>query len=289
MVFLLINIYLNIIKYEIFIGIYRNMQMQTQEERRKFILNQLALSGRVYVNELAEMTGVSIETARRDIQLLHDNGLLKKVHGGAVKTKTIFQAAFSERLADKTLEKSAIGQKATELIHNGDSIFIDCGSTTCAFASCLAVFYDLTVITNSPLIAHTVWECNSNLRIYMIGGQYSGSNHQNLGSRVISQISQFKADIAFIGASGVSISGGITAAYLEEAEIAIAMLKHSNKAVVLADNNKINKVALCQISSIYSVANIITNDLDNKSLLPFKEKGINITSINTRNIHENLK
>lgn len=263
--------------------------MQSQEERRKFILNQLALSGRVYINELAEMTGVSIETARRDIQLLHDNGLLKKVHGGAVKTKTIFQAAFSERLADKTLEKSSIGQRATDFIHNGDSIFIDCGSTTCAFASCLASFSDLTVITNSPLIAQTVWESNNNIRIYMIGGQYSGRNYQNLGSRVISQISQFKADIAFIGASGVSLSEGITAAYLEEAEIAIAMLKHSNRTIVLADNNKINKIALCQISSVYSISNIITNDIDQQTLSSFTNKGVNIISVDTKNINETFK
>ncbi len=249
--------------------------MQIQE-RRRFILNELNLNGRVYITELAEKTGTSIETARRDVQALEEEGLLTKIHGGAVKNKTTFQAAFSDRMSHELPQKQLIGKTAASLLRSGDSIFIDCGSTTHAFAACLAGLQNVTVITNSPLIADTVFQANPSLAIYITGGQYAGQSRQNMGTHVLREISQYSTDYAFIGAGGVDINAGITAAYPEEVEVARMMAEHSANVVVLADHSKFGVTSLCKITEIEKVSYIVTDDITKEHAKAYSDAGVNI-------------
>ncbi len=253
----------------------------TQSERRNYILSQLALSGKIFVNDIALSTGASTETIRRDIASLDEQGILKKVHGGAEKLSSVFQAAFSVRMQTNIQAKNCIGQAVADLIEDGSSVFIDFGSTSYAFAQSLSKFSALTVITNSHIIAEAVFRANSNIKIFLLGGIFSGENNQNIGSHVVNNIMNFKADYAVIGASGVSINGGICCAYLEEAEIAKAMLQNADKSIVICDNSKIGARAFYKIANIKDIKHIITNDLNVNILKEYNELGVNVISVNS--------
>ncbi|SPT68448.1 HTH-type transcriptional repressor glcR [Anaerobiospirillum thomasii] len=247
--------------------------------RKEFILNELSVKGRVFVLDLSEQMNVSIETARRDIKALSDENLLKRIHGGAVKTTSAFEASFKERLSTNLNKKKAIGLKAKELLHPGLSLFIDCGSTTLAFASTLNDIENLTVITNSPRIAKSVWEANNSTKIYMLGGEYRGETFQNIGGRVIRQIEEFNTDIAIIGAGGISLTDGISASSIEEAEIAKAMINNSESNIVLADKSKLNNKSLCKIAGLDKIDNIIIDNISESQVNEFKSRNINVINI----------
>ena len=247
--------------------------------RREFILNELSLKGKVFVLDLSEQLNVSIETARRDIKALSDDNLLKRIHGGAVKITSSFEASFKERLSTNLNKKKVLGLKAKELLNHGLSVFIDCGSTTLAFASTLTGIENLTVITNSSLIAKSVWEANNQAKIYVLGGEYCGETFQNIGGRVIRQIEEFNTDIAIIGAGGISFTDGISASSIEEAEIAKAMINNSGSNIVIADKSKLNNKSLCKIANLEKIDNLIIDNLSESQESDLKNKNINVINV----------
>ena len=123
-------------------------------ERRNIILDKLKNSGQVFVNELADDFNVSQETIRRDLNKLEELKHIKKIHGGAVIAQFGFELEFNQRAKLAEDDKKAIAIKAAELIKPGDSLFIDFGTTTLEFAKQIAGINQLTVITNSPVIAN---------------------------------------------------------------------------------------------------------------------------------------
>lgn len=150
------------------------MDISNSVERRNEILALIQANGRVYVNELADKFQVSQETIRRDLNKLEDYRLIKKIHGGAVSSQFKFEHEFNERAKIAEAEKRAIAEKAATLLQPGDTVFVDFGSTTLEFARQLATIDQLTVITNSPLIANVCLE-NDSIDVVLIGGQFIDS------------------------------------------------------------------------------------------------------------------
>src|SRR5262245_37132571 len=126
-------------------------------ERRRKILELVNHSARVTVDDLAESLKTSRETVRRDLSLLSDQGLLRKIHGGAKAAQPATQSAqegtLGERRATAMAEKIRIGRRAAKLFHPGDSLLINCGTTTIFFAEELARLGPFTAITNSTMVA----------------------------------------------------------------------------------------------------------------------------------------
>ena len=131
--------------------------MGKPEQRRHRILGLLAEHGQVFVNDLADTLGASKETVRRDLFRLEGRGLLRKVHGGAVRAQTAAKAAFSLRLNDQAHEKQLIAETAAGLFQRGDSLVLFSGTTTMALATVLARESGLTFVTNSVDIAANLW------------------------------------------------------------------------------------------------------------------------------------
>jgi DeoR family fructose operon transcriptional repressor len=105
--------------------------------RQDLIVRYLQTQGESSIRELIKLLGVSRETVRRDLQVLEEQGVIKKIHGGAVLSRVSEEPSYSIRTISHVQEKLRIGQAAFELIENGDTIFIDSGTTTLQFASLL--------------------------------------------------------------------------------------------------------------------------------------------------------
>lgn len=239
------------------------MDYSNGSERRNIILDNLKAEGQVYVNELADFFGVSQETIRRDLNKLEETRHIKKVHGGAVSAQFGFELEFNQRAKLAEDEKKLIAVKAAELIKPGDSLFIDFGTTTLEFAKQISSLTQLTVMTNSPVIANLFHE-NATTNLILIGGQFGLSKMECIGPVTLQGISAFYADYAVIGAGAVSPEAGIMDQDLNEAAIARQMIKHSNKTIVLADGHKLNNRATALVAEWKDISWLVTTDADNK-------------------------
>lgn len=251
------------------------MDQSSGSERRNIILEKLREDGQVFVNDLAEFFNVSQETIRRDFNKLEEMRYIKKVHGGAVSAQFGFELEFKERAKLAEDEKKAIAEKAAQLVKPGDSLFIDFGTTTMEFARQISGVNDLTVITNSPVIAN-LFHDNATTQLILIGGQFGSSKMECVGPIALQSISAFFADYAFIGAGAVSPDAGVMDQNLDEAAIARQMIKQSNQTVVLADGHKINNRATSLVAAWKDIAWLVTTDPDKKLKNLSFPKGLNL-------------
>jgi DeoR family glycerol-3-phosphate regulon repressor len=230
------------------------------EGRRREILAALEQQQRVTVDGLAAALAVSKETIRRDLTLLADRDLLRKVHGGAMILQTAREGAFEKRARFQLAEKQAIARHAAGLFEAGDSLFIDAGSTTAVFAGELTGKRDLTVITNSLDVAARMWKGGGDNRVYLLGGQYHGEVSETLGPLALELIGRFQADHAVLTIGTVDAVQGFMDYNVDEATVAQAMIRQSRAVTVLADHTKLGRAALIKVCGMEAVRRLVTGE-----------------------------
>lgn len=239
------------------------MDYSNGSERRNIILEKLKVTGQVFVNELAEEFGVSQETIRRDLNKLEELRHIKKIHGGAVSAQFGFELEFNQRAKIAEDDKKNIASAAAKFIKPGDSLFIDFGTTTLEFAKKISDVPQLTVITNSPVIAN-LFHDNPTVNLILIGGQFGISKMECVGPVTLQGISAFYADFSIIGAGAVSPDAGVMDQDINEAAVARQMIKHSDKTMVLADGHKLDSRATAHVASWKEIKWLVTTDPEHK-------------------------
>lgn len=229
------------------------------ERRRDAILELARDSNELKVDEIAERFGVSRETIRRDLAQLDARGLLRRVHGGALKPQTATEAPFRERLIDNAEAKQRIARTAARLFEDNDTLMIDTGSTTEAFASELAGAGQFTVITNSTEVAGRLHRGGSVSRVYLIGGEYRGETGEVLGSVVLDQISRYRADHAVLTVGAIDAADGFMDYDVEEAMVARAMIRQAQRVTVIADHSKFGRIAMAKVCDLASITRLVTD------------------------------
>ena len=231
-------------------------------ERRRRILEFLHQTARVTVDELSENLNTSRETVRRDLALLSQEGLLRKIHGGATTTQSNQSAQESplgERRANARGEKIRIGKTAATLFKPGDSLLINCGTTTIFFAEQLATRGPFTVITNATLVAQEMWNSADRGQTHLLGGSYFGDGFETLGPQVVEQIQKVYADHAVITVGGISDSGTFMDYNVDQAYVARTMIECARSVTVLADSTKLHRNALFQVCGPEKIDRLITD------------------------------
>jgi len=228
------------------------------EYRRSRILAALHLQERTSVNELAIQLGVSRETIRRDLTQLENGALLRKVHGGAVLLQTATEPELRLRTAQHRIEKQLIGNRAARLFRAGDSLFIDAGSTTTAFASALAAVRGITVITNSLEVALRLGRARD-IGVHLLGGGFRAAGIETVGAEVVEQITAFHPDYAVLTVGAIDEDGNVCDFDHDEATVARAMIRQARSIVLLADHSKLGRQALMPICHLRQVSRLVTD------------------------------
>jgi len=226
-------------------------------ERRELIKRILQERDQLSVTDLVAMLQVSRETIRRDLLELNQEGVVRKVHGGAVLRKTTLESGYTERSRLQSRQKEAIALAALDWIEDGNTLFLDVGTTTLELAKLLHRRKRISVFTNSLPAALVLGETDA--EVYMTGGILKGRDWALTGSLAIDTVRSFFVDHAFIGAAGVHPIYGITDFHLEEAEVRRIAAERSHKTTVLADSTKFETVALVQVLPMSRVDRIITD------------------------------
>jgi DeoR/GlpR family transcriptional regulator of sugar metabolism len=232
-----------------------------REKRFSRILALLDEQERVDVEELAQFFEVSPETIRRDLSTMYEQGLLRKVHGGAVKFQSAQESPFALRTQQYAAQKTSIAQYAIRFVKPGDSLFINAGTTTTIFARELVKQIDeLIIVTNSPQIAHEFYNNGqSRNKIHLIGGTYNGAEIETIGGTVVAEILRFRMDHAFITVGAVNAMMGYMDYRVEAADVTRTMVSRAKRTTVLADSSKLDQIALVSACSLEEVNRLVTD------------------------------
>ena len=228
------------------------------EIRHKQILDELNATGRINVQEISKTLGVTEVTVRRDLKNLEKNGLLKKTYGGAVLNGPGVQASVRYRQTRNLKAKRIIGKLASELIKDGDIIYLEAGSTCYEIIPYLALLKNLTIIVNSLYLMHRLHELTGNT-IIIIGGEYRQDRMDMVGSAAENAIAQLGGFKAFTGADDITIEAGISGADMVTVGFTKLVLKRASEVVFVGDHTKFDNPALYRIAGIEAIDYIVTD------------------------------
>lgn len=214
----------------------------------------------VSVSELSQLLAVSEVTIRSDLSDLERAGLLRRTRGGAARPLvTRFEQPIEETRKQHAQAKRRIGQAAAALVHDGDTVMLDVGSTTSEIARHLSpTLSGVTVVTNGLNIALEL-ERLPGVRIVVTGGTLRRLQHSLVSPYGLDLIARFRPDTLFLGCNGVDVAGGVTNANVEEAEIKARMVEVARTTVVVADHSKLGQVAAATVAPLAALDTLITD------------------------------
>jgi DeoR family fructose operon transcriptional repressor len=242
-------------------------------ERRQQIVAQARAAGRVDVSNLSKAFGVTTETVRRDLNILEEGGLLRRVHGGAVTTQRLAPTV-SERSTSMPAQKRAIARAALAEVPDEGAVLLDAGTTTAHLADVFPGDRDLTVVTNSLPIAETLQD-RPRLKIMLLGGRVNPATRATTSGWALAALADVSVDVAFMATSGISARRGLTTPDPDDAAIKQAMIKASNRVIVLADHSKLEREHVFIFGMLDKVAAVITDSgADRDHLHALRARGL---------------
>lgn len=190
-------------------------------QRKKVILDALARDGQVLAAELSVQFGVSEDTIRRDLRELAAEGLLQRVHGGALPASPAV-APFAQREALEPEEKRRIARRAAQMIAPGQVAIVDGGTTSALLVSQLPPDLRATIVTHSPSVAVAL-AAHPSIDVILIGGRLYKHSIVSVGAAAMESIARIHADLYFMGVTGVHPVAGLSTGDFEEAAIKRAL------------------------------------------------------------------
>ncbi len=228
-------------------------------ERRRLIAESIRARGVVSVAEMAQNLGTTEITLRRDLRSMAREGLLVRTHGGAVLPAALgHEPSYSEKAHQAADEKAAIAALALKFIRPGDSILLGPGTTTLALARLLSGFPELTVVTNSLLVAQALMAA-PHVEVILTGGTLRRSIHALVGPAAEDSVRLLRASQAFISGNGFSAERGLSTPSPIVAATDRALAGAAQQVVVLADYTKIGQETMCQTVPADRVDMLITD------------------------------
>ncbi len=230
------------------------------QARRSEILSLARQNGEVSAAELSKLLGVSEVTVRSDLKALATAGQLRRTRGGARLPLDIQREFPLEETSRKhSAAKRRIGRAAAALVQDGETVFLDVGSTTTEVARALPpTLRGVTIITNGLNIALEL-ERLPNVRVIVTGGMLRPLQHSLVSPYALEMLGRIHANRLFLGCNGVSARAGVTNANHEEAEIKRIMVHQAREVVVVADHSKLGQVSQAQVASVSAVDTLITD------------------------------
>jgi DeoR family transcriptional regulator, aga operon transcriptional repressor len=229
---------------------------RSSQDRQNEILLLLKESGTVSIGEIAERFAVSEMTVRRVLYKLADAGLVIRTPGGAmVAPSGSMERTFLERSANMSGAKDALGRAAAGLVHDGETVVLDSGTTTRCIARYLAARRNLVVITTSLAVLEEL-AGSAGVQVRLTGGAYRRSSHDLSGNAVIESLGDINADKVFFGAAALSFRKGVMN---YDADMPRAFLHAGKQRILAMDSSKLGLEAVYRLCPVESCDLVITD------------------------------
>ncbi|KGB99993.1 DeoR/GlpR family DNA-binding transcription regulator [Burkholderia cepacia] len=244
-------------------------------QRKKAILDALARDGQVLAAELSVQFGVSEDTVRRDLRELAAEGLLQRVHGGALPASPAV-APFAQREALETAEKRRIARRAAQMIAPGQVAIVDGGTTSALLVGQLPADLRATIVTHSPSVAVAL-AAHPSIDVILIGGRLYKHSIVAVGAAAMEGITRIHADLYFMGVTGVHPVAGLSTGDFEEAAIKRALAERAAETVVLASQSKLRAASQFVIGDIaLAQAIVVERETDAALTKPIEAAGVTV-------------
>ena len=215
--------------------------------------------GSATVEYLADQLGVTLQTVRRDVQRMADEGLLARFHGGVrVPGSTVENIAHKQRESLNATGKARIARAVAAAVPDGCSLILNIGTTTEAIAKELRQHIGLRVITNNLNVAH-ILSTNIKSEVIVVGGVVRGRDLGIVGEAAVDFIRQFKVDIGLIGISGIEADGSLRDYDYREVKVSQTIIAHAREVWVAADVSKFNRPAMVEVANLSQVDRLFTD------------------------------
>lgn len=237
-------------------------------QRYEKIMDYLKSTGTGTINDFVLITDSSTATIRRDLTHLESKGLLQRVHGGATIDQMEQEEDYSDKSVKNLSKKLEIAQKAAGLIEDGDTIFIDSGTTTYEMMPFIKAS-DITVVTNNITLIEQLIRNGHNTHV--LGGKVKPTTKALVGYDLLDKLRDLTFDKCFIGVNAVDLQHGFTTPDEDEALIKKTAIGQTRRAFVLADSSKFERSAFVKFTELEDAA-IITENLKHPFLKKIKER-----------------
>jgi DeoR family glycerol-3-phosphate regulon repressor len=227
--------------------------------RQAMLLNEVRARGSASVESLAERFGVTLQTMRRDVQRLSDDGLLARFHGGVrMPGSTTENIGHQQREQLNGAAKLRIAREVARALPQGCSLILNIGTTTEAVARELMQHKGLRVITNNLNVA-AILSGNPDCEVIVAGGVVRGRDRGIVGEATVEFIRQFRVDIAVMGISGIEADGTLRDFDYREVKVARTILAHSREVWLVADHSKFNRAAMVEMGRLDQIDVLFTD------------------------------
>lgn len=252
------------------------IKYQHIDNRRDGILEKVNRDGKVKVVQLAEIFNISEVTIRNDLTEMEQEGLLRRIRGGAVSTKkSYYDMSLNDRMEVHKDEKINIAKMIADMIADGETLMIDSGTTTCYIARELADRNNLTIVTNAIQVARE-FVYNNTINVILLGGDLDLQYQFTFGNDTLAQLQKYRADKMIIATDGISAKCGLTTFHNKEADVSRLMIDRSNEVIAVADYSKIGKEGFSFISALEKIDVLVTSrhEDNEEELNAIRQRGI---------------
>lgn len=245
-------------------------------KRRDEIMELIRTNGSVRVAQISKQYGVSEVTVRSDLEYLEAQGILSRVHGGAVGTgKHYINMDMSERYMSNSASKKDLALKIASLIDNNDTIMMNAGTTLTYVLHALRSKRNISIVTNS--IQNAV-EASTypGFNVILLGGEIDEKYQFTFGNDTLSQLEKYHATKCVLSVDGVHVKDGLTLYYSNESGIVRKMIAASDTVIVAADGSKVGKNTFSRVADLGDTDILVTSGADAAELEQIREKGITV-------------
>ncbi|PVG83547.1 transcriptional regulator [Nocardioides gansuensis] len=227
------------------------------ESRQSLILDYTRHRGRVEVVALADELGVATETIRRDLRVLADRRLVKRVHGGAIPLESAaFESGVDYRSRVDIAQKRRIAAATATLLHGAETVYLDEGFTPRLVAEELAD-RELTVVTSSLLAAEALADSDG-VTVLLLGGRMRGRTLATVGHWTLEMLGMLVIDLAVLGTNAISAEHGLTTPDPAVAAVKQQAIKRSRRSVLVAAHSKFGSSSFCRFAEVADFETIVT-------------------------------
>lgn len=245
-------------------------------ERHAAIEELVRANNIILIGEISNMFDVSLETARRDLETLQDQGVVRRIHGGAVLVTASKETGPSSHTRNSSYsEKKAIGLKAASLVNHGETIFLGNGTTVLEMARNLKSLKDLTVVTNSIMVVNAL--INSNVNLIILGGKLKNNEQIICSSVTMQSFENYYVDKAFFSCGG--ITGNCVTDYGDNGDILNRHLlaEHTQEMILLADSGKFGRYAKYKVFNVDLLDKVVVDtNIDPQHLSNLHDLGVEV-------------
>jgi DeoR/GlpR family transcriptional regulator of sugar metabolism len=228
-------------------------------ERQEQIVQLIAQYKRVKISDLCDSFSISKATARRDLEVLANQGRVQRVHGGAIIVNSAPpELPILKRQSEQAEEKKRIGLAAASLVSSGSSVFLGSGSTVLEVARNLRNAKDLTVVTNSLPVVNELSDIQT-ITLVMIGGLFRASELSFIGHLTELALKEINVDQVFLGARAISLTHGLTNDYLPETMTDRAIIHIGKKVILVVDHSKFGRISTAFLAPLDAIHTIVTD------------------------------